>query len=349
MHKFRAFISYSRKDFQLVQEVVQVLEAVPLDTVWDRGIRPGTPFAEAIKEQVASAHLFIPILTKNSAQSSWVHQETGLAIGAGIPVLPIAFDIDDPGQMIAEIQVLKLEGGVGRLRQSLQEMDLQSIVAKPPRMLTTLRTADYPEQRAEAMVQYARQHLELGQTGCVRQRAVFSSFSLPGRGSSDEEWKKYNPKHRTSEFLMDFLEQERELLVAHTLAGKCKLIINPFIESIRDSTVHEAHITQLLRFLNSNADDTVDIVVSSKARKGNLTIVGDRFAAQAFLPRPGAGYGQTTFYTHGPTVYQLLVQFDDEFQRLISEKRLQENESSRARAIHDLEDRLKEVSSDLSS
>src|SRR5436190_6072401 len=104
MHPFRVFVSYAHEDRAEAEAVVAVLKGLGLCAVWDRDIRPGLPFTDAIKDDIASCHLFLPIITANARERPWVHQETGYAMGIGIPVLPVAIGDDVPGELIAQLQ-----------------------------------------------------------------------------------------------------------------------------------------------------------------------------------------------------------------------------------------------------
>ena len=52
-------------------------------------------------------------------------------------------------------------------------------------------------------------------------------------------------------------------------------------------------------------DDKVKIVITARARDGNLTIVGDWFVAESLTPRTGLGYKQTIFSWHGSDCFTL--------------------------------------------
>jgi hypothetical protein len=87
-------------------------------------------------------------------------------------------------------------------------------------------------------------------------------------------------------------------------------------------------------------DDRVRIILSPSSREGNLTIVGDWFAADSLVPRPGLDYRQTVFYSHAPTVLYWLRQFDQEFREL-ERARGGEDGSSRRSAVAEIEEVLR--------
>lgn len=108
MYRFRVFISYSRKDLEIVERIDAVLRDMGLVPVWDRTIQPGAAFADEIKSKIATAHLLMPILTPCTQESPWVHQEIGFAIGIDVPVLPVTIG-NLPGEMLSGIQALRVK------------------------------------------------------------------------------------------------------------------------------------------------------------------------------------------------------------------------------------------------
>lgn len=96
----------------------------------------------------------------------------------------------------------------------------------------------------------------------------------------------------------------------------CSLLIDPTtIMTIRGTDVRKSRLTSLLEFISAVPADKLRIVMSTKARQGNIVMVGDYFVAESAAPRPG-GYVQTIFNTHPPTVLQKIRRFDQEFEDL---------------------------------
>lgn len=76
-----------------------------------------------------------------------------------------------------------------------------------------------------------------------------------------------------------------------------------------------SRLQTLLSFLQSAEDFRVEIVLSTQARDGNLTILGDWFVAESLVPRQG-GYRQTVFNWHASTVSRWIKRFDEQFGEL---------------------------------
>jgi hypothetical protein len=60
------------------------------DPMWDEYFAFGHGFHDQIRNFVAHAHVFLPVLTATSDQRKWVHQEIGYAMTLNVPVLPVA-------------------------------------------------------------------------------------------------------------------------------------------------------------------------------------------------------------------------------------------------------------------
>jgi hypothetical protein len=313
LYPFRVFISYSHKDRDKAQQVVGILRRHGLEPLWDRDIQPGTPFTDAIKDQIASAHLFMPLVTKNSLQRPWVHEEIGYAIGIHIPVLPLALG-DLPDAMAAQLQALPVREDLSDLAEQLTCRRLESLMAPPlSRPAAGPEVVDDPEKRTELMGRYANWLLGQGRYGLVRQRAPFSSFSIPVNPIHDPVWKQFkgSPNYHS------LLREERLAFQQHAREKGCTLLLDP----TRKGTGVDAHQRQtrlltLREFLVSMPDDKVRVVVSESIRGGNLTTVGDWFVADAQVLSAGVNYRQTVFNSHAPTVLRRLRDIDREYEEL---------------------------------
>lgn len=83
------FISYSRKDSEVVDQIVTRLEAQNFIVWIDReAIHGGDLWREAIVEAVDNAYVFVLMLSPSSAASDNVRKEVDLAEGAGKALLP---------------------------------------------------------------------------------------------------------------------------------------------------------------------------------------------------------------------------------------------------------------------
>jgi len=336
-HPFRVFISYSHEDRKLAVQLNDALRGMKLEPVWDKDIRPGTPFSDAIKRLIANAHLFMPLISENSQQRPWVHQETGYAMAINIPVLPVAFG-NLPGEMISQLQAISVrlksadEFDETDLTEQLNRINIEQLVLSPPaKSVAIVEVADYPEERTGMMAAYANRVVELGSYVHLRQRGALSSFSIPNRVLSDPVWKL---REDGSPFYRSLLRDERIALEQHARQSGCSLMLDPEAAMAKMSkdnpTRMRARLSTLLEFLESMPDDKVQVVIRRRTQDGNVTILGDWFVAESQALRRGEGYRQTVFSWHAPTVLRELREFDQEFEEYNRQSGPEPNTSRRA-------------------
>jgi hypothetical protein len=320
-YPFRVFISYAHADIDLVLRIVGILETLGLQPLWDKNIRPGTPFTDAIKDLIAQSHVFIPLITENSQSRPWIHQEAGYAIALNIPVVPIAIG-NLPSEMIASLQAISVSPDLEDLPARLHDINLERLVLpNPPKPRAMMEIAEWPEKRAELMVSYAQWVIDLGDYGYVRHLGTSSTFSIPDCDLDDPLWKDRDGTASRSDYYHYIQREERRILERHARVAGCSLIVDPTATffNTRGPNARRARMQVLRDFIASMPPDKLRVVMSLKARRGNIVIVGDYFAAESQVPRPG-GYRQTIFNSHPPTVLQKTHQFDQEFEELYATK-----------------------------
>lgn len=89
------FISYSRNDRQIVQQMATALQQDGFNVWWDREIPPGSTFADVIDKRLNEAHCVLVIWSSSSVKSNWVQEEAddGLQSGRLIPVMIEEIDL----------------------------------------------------------------------------------------------------------------------------------------------------------------------------------------------------------------------------------------------------------------
>jgi hypothetical protein len=110
--KYRVFISYSHQDVEIVRVLEEILRNNGFDPMWDQYFAFGQGFHEQIRNFIAHAHVFLPVLTETSDQRKWVHQEIGYAMAMNVPVLPVAISTPEkealPGEMIQHLHAIRI-------------------------------------------------------------------------------------------------------------------------------------------------------------------------------------------------------------------------------------------------
>ena len=345
MYGFRIFISYAHTDRVMVERLDAFLADMGLQPVWDRGLRPGRAFDDEIRRQIARAHIFMPLITPNSRESRWVHQEIGYALGIDVPVVPVALG-SIPGEMLAPIQAICVDSELAGLREGLERADLESLVltgalhGELDRLGITTNVAELGEDRTRTLARYAE---EVRGPARVRQRAIFSSFSLPAAEPSDELWNSLDLPAPRSEYFRALLRNERKILEKHARDHGCSLILNPFLDfATVGAGVHRSQLGVLKDFLVSMPKEKITVAFVRGTFLGNLTLVGDWFGATALPPRSGSEYRQTIFSHHAPTVLRWMRAFEQELKANLRKAGVAHMES-RDYAVDRIEARLRDL------
>ena len=337
-HPFRVFLSYAHEDFELAGKAAEVLAGLGLSPIWDRNIRPGSPFTDAIKGLIARSHVFMPLITAHAAQRPWVHQETGYAMALNIPILPVAVGTV-PGEMAAQLQAIVVKADLSNLAACLEAADLKTVVCAPPaNPLNMIEVTTWTDERTKLLAGYAQAVTELKASGRVRQRAALSSFSIPDKGLENILWTLREGATPRTSFQRHWQREERRALERHVAQAGCDLIIDPTFSLVRHGEeATKARLWIVYKFLESLPDDKVRVVLSPRAREGNLTIVGDWFSAESMSAHPTEGHRRTVFTWHAPTVLQTLWGFDEDFAEQCAETG---SDASRSAAMSRLEEIL---------
>lgn len=351
-HPYRVFISYSHNDRELAQKLRDHLQKIGARPMSDLNIPEGARFNEDIRRQISFAHIFISLLTGNSKNRPWVHQELGYAMGLRIPILPLALD-ELPGGMAHEIQAIKVDPELKDLAPRVTAPILNNVVDSAQRAATALfECAAMMYQRTKTLVDNADEIHRLYGPARIRQRMAFSSFSIPNRHIKHPDWDERDGFEKRSPEIRGLLLEERRIMEKHSREAGCDLILDPYVQS--SSTMkatgmgREAEFAHsmsptlkrldiLVDFLESMPDDRVRVVFQRGNIDGGIHIIGDWFTAEAVVPHYKGGYQQTIFTRHAPTVLAKIQAFDQEFEEMLQDAN-PDGSSSRQVAIKKLKE-----------
>jgi hypothetical protein len=346
-NKYRVFISYSHEDRNLVKQIASILEENGLQPMLDDSFASGRGFTDQIKSFIAHAHVFMPVITKESSHRGWVHQEIGYAMALNIPVLPVCRG-EMPGQMISHLQAVRWDDTKNWRRvnrEKLSEKNLESVVLNAQQESRPLfEAAEYQEDRTAMMVEYAKRVLTLGFHGHVRQKSGLGSFNIPGKPITDSAWSHRYGDSQPSAFRLRLQLQERLVLETHARKAGCSLIIDPtFSYEKYGKEAKKARLRELLSFLHSIPDDNIRVaLVDNTQPSESLTIVGDWFLAESVSATIGKGIRQTIFTRHAPSIKSKLEMFDKEMEELIK-NRARSTKKSKKYAVQCLSDILASI------
>lgn len=107
---YKVFISYSTKDFPIVEHVRSILQDSTIEVfVAEYSVAPGRSLPAEIIAAVKNCNLFILLWSQNSKESEWVSQEIGIATSEKKPILPVVLhsEILLPG-FIRELKYLPM-------------------------------------------------------------------------------------------------------------------------------------------------------------------------------------------------------------------------------------------------
>jgi hypothetical protein len=332
MYPFRIFLSYSHEDRELVSQVARVLEELGLQPLYDRHIRPGSAFNDAIRGLILHAHIFMPVITDRAQERPWVHQETGYAMALNTPILPLAIG-HLPGEMIAQLQAIQVQPDLSDLCRQLDGENLERIVMAPgSRSLPVLvEVADDTEERYRLTAQYAsRVADELGYFGRVRQCARISLFNAPDAPETDPIWRAHDGLIPRSPYLHKMARQQRRIMERHARKAGCRLLIDPVTTLPELSPeAQKSRVSVLVSFLESMPDELVQVACLDQAGTKITTMVGDWFCSESPVRQAGQGWRHTIFTWHPPTVLRKVREFDELLEAQLAAKGVKPADSKR--------------------
>jgi hypothetical protein len=319
MEKIRVFISYSREDKELVEKLVAVLEDSNIDVIWDKNLVPGYGFHEQIQDSIASSHVFMPVITKESSARGWVHQEIGYAKALNIPILPVSMENLDPSGMVQMIHTIKLSNNQDEWKEYLNDKTFNNLLKnnyKNPLFLC----AHLPEVRTRMIAEYTENITYWGKSGLVRQKGGLSSFHIPNKCIIESDWTdRYLPEHK-SEYHKRNQLRERQALEVHAKTEGYKLILTPeyITKNDRQPIAIKARLNTIISFLEENTKNAV-VAINENGDDSvhSLTIVGDWFLAESVSFRKGDGFTNTFFTRDAAEIKRRTEDFDCELKTLL--------------------------------
>lgn len=329
---YRVFISYSHHDVEAAQRVVRILEENGLTVLWDQNFAVGQGFHEQIKTFITFSHVFLPVITVQSAQRGWVHQEIGYAMALQIPVLPVAVD-GLPGQMLEQLHAVRWSQDDARMRADLSLPVFERLVlgSSEPAM-ALFQCATEQEERSVLIARSARDVQSLGLFGRVRHRGGLSIFDAPENPTTNVLWKERYGRMPRSPYQNQLIREERLALGEHARAVGCSLILN--LSGSFDQygpATRPSRLRVLRSFLASMSDQNTRVAIQNDIPHGDNTLmVGDWFVASAAAGAQGRGYRQTIVSRHAPTMRRRVAHFDEELNDLLCDAGVAPDDSRRA-------------------
>jgi len=343
LDKIRVFISYSQKDLELVEKLVEILKDEGIMVLWTRSLAPGKGYIDQLKVFIEHAHIFMPVITKSSSARGWVHQEIGYAIGLHIPVYPVLLGKVKPVGWIESIQAIKLSDDKTVLREQLSYDVLAKLLKDKP-LPALYQQAAKVEERARLMKSYSDKVNTMGKFGIVRQKGGLSSFHIPNKRIEHQDWEdryapgRQNPHHKELQL------GERKALECHAEKEGCRLIVNPdYAIEGRSALSAVSRLKTFIDFLHSMPKEKVIVAFQkNKTSKESLTMVGDWFLAESVSFKDGDGFTNTFYTRNASEIIKRIQSFEEELAELLV-KQGWTPENSREKAIEELNRILSEI------
>ena len=162
-NKIRVFISYSHQNEAIANNIYAVLKEI-VEIIWDKDLIAGSGFHDQIKDAIASAHIFMPIITKESSTRGWVHQEIGYAMALNIPVLPVTTENLEPGGMMQMIHAVKIDENAENLGIFFSLNTFQALL-KNANTIPMYLCAHLPEERTRLITEFADKISSINKNG----------------------------------------------------------------------------------------------------------------------------------------------------------------------------------------
>jgi hypothetical protein len=108
MHHYNIFVSYSRKDIQLVAPLVQLLRITNNDIFQDINIPPGNRWRGFIVNSIQDCEIFLLFWCRHSLSSKEVKNEYELALDFDKMIVPVRIDDAEIPPLIAEYQYIDM-------------------------------------------------------------------------------------------------------------------------------------------------------------------------------------------------------------------------------------------------
>ena len=103
---FNLFISYSREDKPLADEIRRVLaDAGVATSMADETVPPGARWREALVRKLDEADAVVAIVSSSAVESSWTMTQLGIAWGANKKIIGVLA----PGEHSEELQISPLK------------------------------------------------------------------------------------------------------------------------------------------------------------------------------------------------------------------------------------------------
>ncbi len=233
------FISYSRRDTEIVDHIVGEMQNAGLDTWIDReAIKAGNTWRLQIVQAIDTCLAFVLMLSPNSAASDNVRREIDLAQDAKGPLLPLQLEpVKIPpeiryqlaGQQVIDVQMLGFEKAVAQLIETIKEhlKTLQPAVEAAARQVELViqgislkdLTADKQEQLLDFLAQLSNSDRSQLQLANLAPGSVHAFVDMPVKSAYELKTLALNRDKRFKQFGVVSLRLDGDARFVNTSLG----------------------------------------------------------------------------------------------------------------------------------
>jgi hypothetical protein len=120
-----AFLSYSAADVAIAEQVARELQSLNISVWWDRRLKLGDRWAQAIRESLDRATAVLVLVTPASMESHWVELEWSQALSQAKTVIPIltgiTFSEFRRKSPLSQLQAIRYEPGDSASLQTIAQ------------------------------------------------------------------------------------------------------------------------------------------------------------------------------------------------------------------------------------
>jgi len=362
---YRFFVSYRSKDEATAKVIVHTLTTLGHYVKDMMQLDLGVNFPEQIRQWIDWCHFVVPVITKQSRNRPWVHQEIGYALGRHVPLVPIVCGCP-PGSLafLGNVQAIVVNDKSdlpARLSTTAWKNSIDDIKHRNPFPVSACDIDAESRSRlfAEVGDKIAQEFPEAPIR--IRQCSRLTSFSVP-RNPAAPPWTLVNLKNL-------FWLQAKERIALESLVdeGGCDLMIDPDYyefadgrnrlcqppapksKKIRDGYdpyIQLARLATLRDFLQIKNDDLVRVVVVDNSTSSeSMTIIGDHWLTFSAAGVPFETLRKTIWTWHAPTVGWELEIFDRNFTNALEgqQNKIGDKKTSRVYAIERINEAIAEI------
>ena len=274
------FLSYSRNDREVAEQLAERLEQAGHTVWWDALIEGGANFSSAIRKALDAADVVIVLWSESAIESDWVHDEAAQGRDRH-RLLPLSVDGSQPPLGFRQYQVIDLSRWRGdpeapEIAAILRAVAItagQTVAPAPPRSALKRRGAG--ASRRQVLIGAGAGTLVAGSGALIAWRTVFAPTSdAPIQAIAVLPFKNLSGDPAQDYFAAGLTEEVRAALAANDALQVAAATSSAKARATKDSATaiaRELGVAHLLEGSVQRSNDTVRIAASLTDGKTGFT------------------------------------------------------------------------------